>query len=158
MRSAPGHCWIDHEHLFFTATGELIRRLHVPYSHWRRSLRRLPIRYRKPYAARHSSVSWDLMIGRNPLWVAKQHGHSLLTKLRVYAAWTADALEADAEAIREAMGYVTPKPADAPVASRFRAHLAVDLSVARRRVEPSTGKDEENDGGEGGNRFEELLL
>jgi integrase len=33
-------------------------------------------RYRKPYAARHSSESWNLMIGRNPLSVAKRHGHS----------------------------------------------------------------------------------
>jgi hypothetical protein len=40
-------------------------------------------------------VSRDLLIGRNPLWVAKQHGHSLLTMLRVYAAWTADASEKD---------------------------------------------------------------
>ncbi len=92
------------------------------------------------------------MIGRNPLWVAKQHGHSLLTMLRVYAAWTADASEGDAAAIREAMGYVTPKPADALVASRFRGHLAVDLPVAGRRIEVTTGKDEENDGGEGGIR------
>lgn len=90
------------------------------------------------------------MIGRNPLWVAKQHGHSLLTMLRVYAAWTADALEGDAEA----MGYVT---ADTLVASCFRAHLAVDLAVAGRRAEPSTGKDEGNDGGEGGSRFERLV-
>lgn len=100
----------DHEHLFFTATGAPIRRLHVPYSRWRRTLRRLPIRYRKPYAARHSSVSWDLMIGRNPLWVAKQHGHSLLTMLRVYAAWTADAPETDAVVIQEATGYVNRNP------------------------------------------------
>ncbi|MFZ0500958.1 MAG: hypothetical protein WAM52_17630 [Steroidobacteraceae bacterium] len=140
------------------ATGELIRRLHVPYSRWRRTLRRLPIRYRKPYAARHSSVSWDLMIGRNPFWVAKQHGHSLLSMLQVYAAWTAEALEGDAEAIREAMDYVTPKPADALVASCFRAHLAVDLPVAGRRAEPSTGKDEGDDGGEGGNRFFEISI
>jgi len=97
---------IDHEQLFFTATGAPIRRLHTTYSHWRATLRRLPIRYRKPYTARHSSVSWDLMIGRNPLWVAKQHGHSLLTMLRVYAAWTADAPETDAVAIQAAMGYV----------------------------------------------------
>ncbi len=34
----------------------------------------MKLRYRKPYCARHSSVSWNLMIGRNPLWVAKQHG------------------------------------------------------------------------------------
>jgi hypothetical protein len=38
------------------------------------------------------------MIGRNPLWVAKQHGHSLLTLLRMYAAWTADSPETDAVA------------------------------------------------------------
>ena len=50
------------------------------------------------------------------------------------------------------MGYVTPNPADAPVASRLRAHLAVDLPVAGRRIEPSTGTGEENDGGEGGIR------
>lgn len=91
---------IKHEHLFFTVTGEPIRRLYTPYSHWRRTLRRLPMRYRKPYAARHSSVSWDLMIGRNPLWVAKQHGHSLLTMLRVYAAWAADSPETDAAGLQ----------------------------------------------------------
>ena len=148
---------IDHEHLFFTAAGKPICRLYTAYSHWRSTLQRLPIRYRKPYAARHSSVSWDLMIGRNPLWVAKQHGHSLLTMLRVYAAWTADASEGDAAAIREAMGYVTPKPADALVASRCRGHLAVDLPVAGRRIEVTTGKSEEIDGGEGGSRFWKLL-
>ena len=27
------------------------------------------------------------MLGRNPLWVAKQHGHSIATMLWVYAAW-----------------------------------------------------------------------
>ncbi|MGA9367561.1 MAG: hypothetical protein WBV35_08890, partial [Steroidobacteraceae bacterium] len=116
-------------------------------------LQRLPIRYRKPYTARHSSVSWDLMIGRNPLWVAKQHGHSLLTMLRVYAARTADAAETDAAAIREAMGYIDRVPAP-PADGGLRAHLAVDLPVAGRRVEPSTGTDKENDGGEGGIRTE----
>lgn len=110
---------IDHEHLFFTAAGKPIRRLYTLYTHWRTTLRRLPIRYRKPYAARHSSVSWDLMIGRNALWVAKQHGHSLLTILRVYAAWTADAPETDAAAIREAMGYIDRKP-PAPAGGRLQ--------------------------------------
>ena len=122
---------IKHEHLFFTATGEPIRRLHVPYSHWRRTLQRLPIRYRKPYTARHSSVSWDLMIGRNPLWVAQQHGHSLLTMLRVYAARTADAPETNTAAIREAMGRIDRKPA-APADGRLQTRLAVDLPVRQR--------------------------
>jgi hypothetical protein len=27
------------------------------------------------------------MVGKNALWVAKQHGHSIATMLRAYAAW-----------------------------------------------------------------------
>src|SRR5438128_462781 len=94
---------ISHEQLFFTAEGEPIRRLAYPYSRWRRTLQNLAVRYRKPYSARHSSVSWDLMMGRNPLWVAKQHGHSISTMLSVYAAWVEGALEVDVETIRESM-------------------------------------------------------
>ena len=95
---------INHDQLFFKKTGEPIRNLQYPYSRWRRTLTpTLKIRYRKPYCARHSSVSWDLMIGRNPLWVAKQHGHSIATMLRVYAAWTEGAIQADIEAIKRAM-------------------------------------------------------
>lgn len=44
-------------------------------------------RYREPYNARHSFVSWNLMLGKNLLWVAKQHGHSVQTRLDTYAAW-----------------------------------------------------------------------
>lgn len=29
----------------------------------------------------------NLMVGKNVLWVAKQHGHSIVTMLRIYAAW-----------------------------------------------------------------------
>jgi integrase len=59
--------------------------------------------HRKPYCARHSSVSWNLMVGKNPLWVAKQHGHSVTTMFRVYTAWAEGALEADIQAIKRAM-------------------------------------------------------
>ncbi len=43
------------------------------------------------------------MIGKNPLWVAKQHGHSVTTMLRVYTAWAEGAIEADIEAIQRVM-------------------------------------------------------
>jgi integrase len=99
---------IEHEQLFFTAEGEPIRDLSYPYVRWQRTLRSLAIRYRKPYAARHSSVSWDLMIGRNPLYVAKQHGHSLTTMLSIYASWVEGALEADILATRAAMNAEAP--------------------------------------------------
>jgi hypothetical protein len=37
------------------------------YARWRRALQSPAIRYRKPSAARHFSVSWNLMLGCNPL-------------------------------------------------------------------------------------------
>jgi integrase len=94
---------IAHDHLFFTDSGAPIPDVKYPYVRWQRTLDRLAIRYRKPYMARHTSVSWNLMIGRNPLLVAKEHGHRLTTMFSVYAAWTEGALEADIVAIRDAM-------------------------------------------------------
>jgi hypothetical protein len=45
----------------------------------------------------------SLMLGKNLLWVAKQHGHSVEVMLRMYAAWLDDATEADIQAIKQAM-------------------------------------------------------
>lgn len=127
---------IDHGKLFFKANGEPIRNLQYPYVRWRATLERLrTIRYRKPYSARHSSVSWDLMIGRSALWVARQHGHSIATMLRAYAAWAEGAVEADLDAIRRAMGF---RPhATRPVVTRVshapKRDLARDLALPRVR-------------------------
>lgn len=66
-------------------------------------------RYREPYNARHSFVSWNLMLGKNLLWVAKQHVHSVQTMLDVYAAWIEGSQDADLEAIRGAME-ASPRP------------------------------------------------
>jgi len=41
------------------------------------------------------------MIGKNLLWVAKNHGHSVTTMLTDYAAWIEEAQDADIEAIHE---------------------------------------------------------
>ena len=58
---------IRHEELFFKENGEPIRNLQYPYVRWRRTLTiTLKGRYREPYSARHSSVSWNLMVGKNP--------------------------------------------------------------------------------------------
>jgi hypothetical protein len=73
----------------------------------------------RPVHARHSSVSWNLMIGGNPLRVAKNHGHGVQTILEVYAAWIEGAQESDVEAIKEAM-------AGSP---RARARAAVSASA-----------------------------
>jgi hypothetical protein len=95
---------IQHEpHLFVTDDGRPIPDAKYPYPRWERTLKRLRIRYRRPYVARHTSVSWNLMMGRNPLLIAKEHGHRILTMLTVYAAWTEGAVEADFWAIHDAM-------------------------------------------------------
>ena len=43
------------------------------------------------------------MLGKNLLWVAKQHGHSVEVMLRMYAAWLEGATEVDIHAIKHAM-------------------------------------------------------
>jgi hypothetical protein len=48
-------------------------------------------------------VSWNLMLGKNLRWVAKQYGHSVQTMLDVYAAWVEGSKESELEAIRQAM-------------------------------------------------------
>jgi integrase len=95
---------IHHEDLFFKDDGTPIRNLQYPWIRWRRTLTvTLKGRYREPYNARHSCVTWNLMIGKNPLWVAKQHGHSVQTMLETYAAWLEGTTEADLRAIQKAM-------------------------------------------------------
>lgn len=90
---------------FFTAGGTVIRHLQYVARRWRHSVSRLSdIRYRRPYNACHSSVSWSLMIGKSPLWVSKQHGHRPETMFRAYAAWAEGAPEPEVAVIRKAVG------------------------------------------------------
>ena len=115
---------VDHEVLFFQEDGAPILNLQYPWVRWRETLQRIKLRYRGPYNARHSSVSWLLMIGKNPLWVAKQHGHGVQTMLEVYAAWIEGAKAEDIEAIKralEARPTAAPHPsAQQPTPTEFR--------------------------------------
>jgi integrase len=116
---------IDHDHVFFLDSGAPIQNLQCPQIRWRKTLQSLKLRYRRPYTARHSSVSWNLMVGKNVLWVAKQHGHSIVTMLRIYAAWAEGAVEADVEAIKRSMNLTWIRRG-----SLALKNLAVDLPVA----------------------------
>jgi hypothetical protein len=76
------------------------------------------------------------MIGKNPLWVAKQHGHSISTMLRVYAAWAEGAVESDVDAIKRSMNRharlkPVPQPRHATLIGKSPkfGNLAVDLPV-----------------------------
>jgi integrase len=115
LREALKHAGqLKHECLFFDSHGAPLRDLRTSYRRWRSTLRRLPIRYRKPYTARHSLISWQLMIGSNPLWVAQQHGHSPFTMLTVYAAWIQGSRRADIAAIRRALRQVPGREVHLP--------------------------------------------
>jgi hypothetical protein len=94
---------IQHEQLFFLEDGRPISDPAITRWRWSESIKALNIRRRGPYHARHSSVTWQLMLGKNLLWVAKQHGHSVEVMLRMYAAWLDGATDTDIYAIKQAM-------------------------------------------------------
>jgi integrase len=94
---------VTHEHLFFLEDGRPISDPEITRWRWSESIKALGIRRRGPYHARHSSVTWQLMLGKNLLWVAKQHGHSVEVMLRMYASWLDGATAADIQATKQAM-------------------------------------------------------
>ena len=53
---------INHNFVFFSAVGEPLETTYLPYNRWTEVLETLPVRFRKPYNARHSYTSWRLMI------------------------------------------------------------------------------------------------
>ena len=55
---------------------------------WKPTLAKLKIPYRYPYQCRHTYASMMLSSGANPMWVAKQMGHSDWGMIRkVYGRW-----------------------------------------------------------------------
>ncbi|RQZ60947.1 site-specific integrase [Burkholderia sp. Bp9004] len=56
-------------------------------SFWTPILKRLGIRYRRPYNMRHSYATAMLMAGMTPAFCAKQLGHSIEMFLTTYAKW-----------------------------------------------------------------------
>jgi hypothetical protein len=145
---------IDHNHLFFTAEGGVIRHLRYVARRWRHSLSRLSdIRYRRPYNARHSSVSWNLMIGKSPLWVSKQHGHRPETMFRVYAAWTEGAPESEVAVIRAAMGLVDqPIPKKKSVRAVAVTRVGTKIGTSDLMPRRKSRKNQDLIGGKGGTR------
>lgn len=58
---------------------------------WAITLRRCKIRHRPPKELRDSSVTFALMAGADPWYVARQHGHSLQVMMKDYAKWIPNA-------------------------------------------------------------------
>jgi len=58
---------------------------------WTKAVNVARVRYRKPYACRHSYASLMLSINMNPMWVARQLGHQDWGMIRkVYGRWIGD--------------------------------------------------------------------
>jgi hypothetical protein len=122
---------IRHDHLFFLEDGSPISDPEVTRWRWSDSLKTLNIRARGPYHARHSSVTWLLMLGKNLLWVAKQHGHSVEVMLRMYAAWIEGATGADIQAIRQAMdASPSARARAANIAARNSTHCVKKIAIS----------------------------
>jgi len=56
-------------------------------SYWTPCLKRLGIRYRRPYNMRHTYATIMLMAGMTPAFCARQLGHSVEVFLRTYTKW-----------------------------------------------------------------------
>jgi hypothetical protein len=112
------------------------------------------------------------MIGKNPLWVAKQHGHSVQTMLEVYAAWTEGAKAADIEAIKReiesvsrrhlvpnvVLQNVVPRIAQAGTLPLQAPGFATITPPGHPRPSASCGNIRKSNGGERGIRTLEGLL
>ena len=110
---------LPHQHIFTHADGKPLLDRESAYRRWYKTHHRLTkkdpkFHFRPPYAARHSSVTWHLMIGRSDRWTALNHGHSVAVLHKVYAHWLAsdedegELLGAKALEIRRAFGYPLP--------------------------------------------------
>lgn len=91
------------KHVFLREDGRPWHDIQVQWKRWTYTLKRLGIRYRRPYQMRHTSVTWNLLVGKNPLWVADQHGHGMGVSLKTYAKWLRGTSDADIERLKRAL-------------------------------------------------------
>jgi integrase len=76
-------------------------------TYWAPTLKRLGIRYRRPYNMRHSYAAAMLMAGMTPAFCAKQLGHSVEMFLTTYSKWI-DGEQDDLEMSRLESAFSSP--------------------------------------------------
>jgi integrase len=106
------------KNVFGQEDGSAYHDLQVPWKRWRATHKRLRIRYREPYQARHTSVTWHISIypSNRLAWVAKQHGHSVQVMLNTYLNWIEGTTDDDIEALKRAFGVAKVLQAVKPTA------------------------------------------
>ena len=77
---------------------------------WTPALKKLGIRYRRPYNMRHTFATVGLMNGVNPAFLSKQLGHALEVFFRVYATWIEGTKDDGEMQLLEAAIYPTSIP------------------------------------------------
>lgn len=75
------------------------------------------------------------MLGKNPLWVARQHGHSVRTVLDTYAAWLDGSTESDLIAITRALN-APLVPATQAIDMPITSTLGVPYGLSRPHDSP----------------------
>ena len=69
-------------------TGSPFENDKVPWRPWQHAIKIAGVRYRKPYNTRHTFATLNLMAEANPIWVARQMGHSTMKMLlENYSRW-----------------------------------------------------------------------
>lgn len=77
---------------------------------WTAALKLAGVRHRPPKECRDTSVSMSLSAGADPVWVAKQHGHSVTVMMKDYARWIPKADKGrNLEAVNKALPVSLPR-------------------------------------------------
>jgi integrase len=96
LKTMKAYTYLKHDHVFVhPETGEALRYQKAINRVWRKIMKKTGIRYREPYNCRHTCATQWIMAGANPVFVAKQLGHSVQMTLTVYSKWINSQGDAD---------------------------------------------------------------
>lgn len=88
LKTMKQHTYLKNEHVFVhPESGDPLRYQKPINNIWRKVMKKTGIRYREPYNCRHTCATQWIMAGANPVFVAKQLGHSVQMTLTVYSKW-----------------------------------------------------------------------
>lgn len=90
LQRQKAHTFVQGEHVFHdpkTGAPWKYETITDVRSFWKITLKRLGIRYRRPYNMRHTYATLGIMSGARPAFLANQLGHSLQVFFQVYAKW-----------------------------------------------------------------------
>jgi integrase len=116
------------KYVFCTREGQALDHNNVTKRVWYPLLRYLGLKERRPYQTRHTAATLWLASGENPLWIARQLGHSSTEMLfKVYGRFVPNLTRQDGSAFERLLLQASPQatptlsPAPAPAPSQPNA-------------------------------------